>query len=208
MTELEPKPSALANQNGQATPILIRVLIWLGAVGALLMVTMLVMFFRWTNSYVLHAFRVPSDSMCAAICMNERIIAGMDAFDRRPPRRGEVILFLHESSNTNFVKRIAAVGGDTVEPGPDNSVLVNGEAVKVPGACGNPIRRGESPYEPIQFESLKVPRDSFYVIGDNLSQSFDSRFSGFGLVKRDQVRGKALFIYSSPGKSRIGCSIR
>jgi signal peptidase I len=94
MRESEPKPSALANQDGQAAPILIRVMIWLGAVGALLMVILLAMFFRWTNSYVLHAFRVPSDSMCPAICMNERIIAGMDAFDWRPPRRGEVILFL------------------------------------------------------------------------------------------------------------------
>jgi signal peptidase I len=106
------------------------------------------------------------------------------------------------------VKRVAAVGGDTVEPGPDNSVLVNGEAVKVPGACGYPIRSGDIPHEAIPVEAFTVPRDSFFVIGDNLSQSFDSRFSNFGLVKRDQVRGKALFIYWSAGKSRIGCSIR
>jgi len=44
------------------------------------------------------------------------------------------------------------------------------------------------------------------VVGDNLSNSYDSRF--FGLVALNQVKGKPLILYWSPGTSRIGCPIR
>jgi len=54
----------------------------------------------------------------------------------------------------------------------------------------------------------KVPEDSFFVIGDNLEHSLDSRFPEFGLVASNQLRGKALFLYWSSRESRIGCPIR
>jgi len=49
---------------------------------------------------------------------------------------------------------------------------------------------------------------TLFVVGDNLDQTLDSRYPGYGLVQRDLVEGKALFIYWSPGTSRIGCKIR
>jgi signal peptidase I len=132
----------------------------------------------------------------------------MDVFNGRPPERGEVILFDHPPGGQKFLKRVVAIGGDTVAPGPANTVIVNGKAVDWPGVCGDPIGDETPPGEQVEFKALTVPKDSFFVVGDNLNHSLDSRYPGYGFVQRDLVEGKALFIYWSPGTSRIGCKIR
>jgi signal peptidase I len=208
MAESIPAPSSASIERPRAGATLIKVLIYLGAAVALLFVAVLFMFFRRTKSFELRAFRVPSNSMCPAICLNERIIVGMDVFNRRPPERGEVILFDHPPGGQKFLKRVVAVGGDTVAPGPANTVLVNGKAVDWPVVCGDPVRDETPSGEQVEFAALTVPKDSFFVVGDNLNHSLDSRYRGYGLVQRELVQGKALFIYWSPGTSRIGCSIR
>jgi len=166
------------------------------------------MFFRMTKSFELRAFRVPSDSMCPTICLNERLIVEMDAFNARKPERGDVILFTHPPHGQRFLKRVVAVGGDEIAPGPGNIILVNGKTVAWPDVCGEPVRTTAPSAEPITFLTLTVPQDSLFVVGDNLNLSLDSRYPGYGFVQRDQVQGKALFIYWSSGTSRIGCSIR
>ena len=52
--------------------------------------------------------------MCPAVCSDERVLAGMDAFHRRDPQRGEVILFERDEDPTKFIKRVIGVAGDTV----------------------------------------------------------------------------------------------
>lgn len=208
MLELNFDPQAIADENRARARKIIKVFMYLGAAVALLLFTLIVMFFHWTRSANLRAFRSGSDSMCPAICANERIIAAMDVFNSQPPRRGDVILFNFGPANVTYIKRVIAIDGDSVAPGPENSVLVNGKSIEPPHACGSPIRN-TSPYSgPIQFPAMTVPKGAYFVIGDNLNNSYDSRFDGFGLVKREQVRGKALFIYWSPGKSRFGCAIK
>ena len=160
MLELNFDPQAIADENRARTRKTIKVFMYLGAAVALLLFTLIVMFFRWTHSANLRAFRSGSDSMCPALCVNERIIAGMDAFDSQPPRRGDVILFYFGSSNVTYIKRVIAIDGDSVAPGPENSVLVNGKSVELPHACGNPTWN-TSPYRaPIQFPAS--PKGSLF----------------------------------------------
>ena len=208
MLELNFDPQAIASENRARTRRVIKVFLYWGSAVALLFITLLAMFFHWTHSANLRAFRSGSDSMCPAICVNERIFATMDAFDRQPPRRGDVILFYFRPGNVTYIKRVIAVEGDAVALGPEDSILVNGKAVHLPAVCGDPAWKGGSPSEAIPFKAVTVPNGSYFVIGDNLNNSYDSRIEGFGFVKREQVRGKALFIYWSPGKSRFGCAIR
>ena len=47
---------------------------------------------------------------------------------------------------------------------------------------------------------LVVPKDSYWMMGDNRDESLDSRFMGF--IPRDVVRGKPLFIYFSVDRER------
>jgi len=197
--------SVATSQKSRKTTPLIGFFVYSGIAVALLFIFVGAKFFFWAKCFELHAFRVPSASMCPAICVNERIIAGMDAFNMRAPQRGEVILFDQDEGNTKFIKRVIGVAGDTVGRGPSNTILVNNTPLTLPLPCGN-----HNHYDPLApegppFETVKVPRGSLFVIGDNLDNSYDSR--EFGLVRLDKVRGKALLIYWSSNASRIGCKL-
>jgi signal peptidase I len=159
------------------------------------------------SSY-LRAFKVPSPAMCPTICSGERIVADMNAYHTKTPQRGDIILLQHQSTKELFTKRVIAVGGDTVEQGPKGTILVNGNALKAPEICGKPIVIEEVPGGTIGFPATTVPADFFFVVGDNLENSYDSRIPEFGFVSPSQVRGRPLYLYWSPGRSRIGCPIR
>jgi len=153
------------------------------------------------------AFKIPSASMCPTICLGERIVADMHAYKSSALQRGELILLKHPSSEGLFVKRVIAVPGDTVGPGPSGSILVNGKPFNPPGPCGTPILKTQDPFEYSMFQSTVVTEGSLFVIGDNIGNSFDSRVPDFGRATPDMVRGKPLFLYWSPSISRIGCSL-
>lgn len=156
------------------------------------------------------AFKIPSASMCPTICEGDRIVADMDAFLKSEPHRGDVILMKYSARNTLFIKRVVGIGGDIVSVKP-GEISVNGQPLSEPPheeGCGGATLR-PPPYEQlVLYGDVKVPASSFFVIGDNLPNSFDSRFQGFGLVRSSQVRGRPLYIYWSPNSSRIGCPTR
>jgi signal peptidase I len=156
------------------------------------------------------AFKVPSVSMCPTVCEGERIVAEMDAFLKSGPGRGDVILMKHETSDALFLKRVIGVGGDLVSARA-GAILVNGQALARPeplGGCRATTKQllpnDELPF----FDPVKVPPSSFFVIGDNWPNSYDSRIPGFGFVTPSQVRGRPIFIYWSSTHTRIGCTIR
>lgn len=151
------------------------------------------------------AFKIASGSMCPTMCNGERIVADMDAYRLRSPQRGELILLRLPATQALLNKRVIGVAGDTVKAGPNNEVIVDGKPLNPVPVCGSPVRERDSKEELPNFPSTTVPEGYFFVVGDNLANSNDSRFPDFGLVSAEQVRGKPLFLYWSPGRSRIGC---
>ncbi|HKM68214.1 MAG TPA: signal peptidase I [Candidatus Acidoferrum sp.] len=154
------------------------------------------------------AFRIPSASMCPTICKGERIVADRKAYNNKPPQRGDIVLTTHQLFGELLIKRVIGVPGDLVAPGPENTILVNGSPLPIPQICGTNLRvRDENGNGP-SFQPIKIPEGSYFMVGDNLGNSLDSRFPEFGLVPLDQIRGKPLFLYWSPKLSRFGCPIR
>ncbi|HTQ59092.1 MAG TPA: signal peptidase I [Candidatus Solibacter sp.] len=162
--------------------------------------------------YILHrslryfgAFRMNSGSMCPTLCEGDRVVAARDAFKLRSPERGELLLFDFHHTGSIYTKRVIGVPGDTIARGPANTILVNNKALAFPKSCGRNESFSPLAAEGLPFQTVTVPKDALFVIGDNLDNSFDSR--SFGFVTMDEVRAKPLFIYLSPNHSRIGCEL-
>jgi signal peptidase I len=132
----------------------------------------------------------------------------MPGFDK--PQRGDIIVFKSpEDPTKDFIKRVAAVGGDTVQM-IDKKLYINGKYVSEPYVqyLDHTIRLGRT--EPRDnFGPFLVPKDRLFMLGDNRDNSSDSRVWGYVDVK--QVKGKALIMYwswdgdkSLPRLGRIG----
>lgn len=102
----------------------------------------------------------------------------------RAPQRGDVIVFrFPRDPERDFIKRIIGVPGDTVEMR-DGAVYVNGVQLHEPYISGD----SRSDFAPVV-----VPEKSYFVLGDNRSNSSDSRSWGF--VPEANIIGQAMFSY-------------
>lgn len=142
--------------------------------------------------FIIQPFYIPSPSMEPTLLPNDRIIVNMLLYRFSPPKRGDVIVFRYPPDpSRDFVKRIVALGGETVEVR-QGYLLVNG-------------RRIEEPYLPHEtmkdYKSYTVPQNTYFVMGDNRSNSDDSRF--WGTVPRQNIVGKVFLIYWPPGRMRV-----
>jgi signal peptidase I len=137
----------------------------------------------------------------------------MPAF--RNPRRQDVIIFTSVETDTlTVVKRLIGMPGDTLSMESD-TIYVNGTALAEPYVKREPgsvdledpkmaawqrpyvVGRDRNTYRPSlkNWGPLVVPRDSFFVMGDNREESYDSRY--WGWLDRDRIHGSPLFIYYS-----------
>lgn len=98
---------------------------------------------------------------------------------------GDVIAFRCEGMNAVLVKRIAACQGDTVVI--DGGILyVNGEVSTV-----FPPEKVFT-YSGIANEEIQLGESSYFVIGDNILESKDSRCQSIGIVRTEDIIGKVL----------------
>ena len=139
----------------------------------------------------------------------------------REPARGDVVVFDSvEEPGVNVVKRIIGMPGDTLAMA-DNVISINGKPLEEPYAIRTDgLSDREDPqmrawqvrylvgrearwYRPTlkNWGPLLVPADSFFVMGDNRDNSYDSRYWGF--LGRDRIRGRPLFIYYSFDKNGV-----
>lgn len=143
------------------------------------------------------AFRIPSGAMVPALLIGDHIMVNKLAYQDLAPARGDVVVFkFPEDESKTFVKRIIGVPGDTIEIR-DKIVHVNGQALRedarIQHVDSNILEKAVNPRD--NLGPLNVPEHSYFVLGDNRDQSFDSRFWGF--VKREKIIGKVTIIYWS-----------
>lgn len=101
---------------------------------------------------------------------------------------------LAPADQRDFVKRIIAVGGQTVQCcDKQNRVLVNGKPINELAYLHLPQGQQQASFKPV-----KVPAGKVFVMGDNRNNSSDSRYQGGGgvngTVPVDDIIGKARFI--------------
>jgi signal peptidase I len=139
--------------------------------------------------FIIQPFYIPSQSMEPTLLVNDRIIVNVLLYHFRPPQRGDVVVFRYPlDPSRDFIKRLVAFGGETVEVR-DDELIVNG------------VRIAE-PYIPHEimadYGPFKVPPGCYFVMGDNRNNSDDSRV--WGALPEKNMIGKAFLIYWPPGR--------
>ena len=142
------------------------------------------------------------------------------------PKRGDVVVFKTPADNrTDYIKRLIGLPGDKIQFVGSNLFLNNAEILKSKISeidiinCGNieidvftfkeklpngklhtSVYLKEFPYQ--NSDIFIVPKDHYFFLGDNRDCSKDSRFlSSVGYVHKDNLVGKAQFIFFSSNKS-------
>jgi signal peptidase I len=160
------------------------------------------------RTFVVQAFKIPSGSMEDTLLVGDHILVNkfmygeripytdLRFFDFKRPQRGDVVVFIYpEDESKDFIKRVVAVEGDTIEV-KEKKVYVNDTLQNEPFAVHKdnaviPAHVTKRDY----FGPQRVPKDMLFVMGDNRDRSADSRFWGF--VPLSKVKGKAFLIYWS-----------
>lgn len=153
------------------------------------------------RAFIVQAFKIPTGSMRMTLIEGDLILVNKFIYGAkvpftgwrlpalRDPKRGDVIVFIYpEDKKKDFIKRLVGLPGETVE--------IKGGSIYI-----NDKPASETIFNQIYYfnkgefgnQKIVVPKDSYFVLGDNSASSKDSRYWGF--VPKKDVLGQAMFIY-------------
>ncbi len=160
------------------------------------------------RTFVVQAFKIPSASMEDTLLIGDHLLVNKFLYgikipftDKRilkirDPKRGDVIVFEYpEDPSKDFIKRVIGTPGDVVQV-INKKVYVNGRIYINPHEVHKEpdiIPEAQNPRD--NTEPIRVPANSYFVMGDNRDRSYDNRFWGF--VSNDKIRGLAFIKYWS-----------
>jgi signal peptidase I len=173
------------------------------------------LFLLFVNTWVFRTFFIPSGSMEETLLIGDHLVvnryiygAAPSALERkllpaREPRRGDIVVFRSVvRPSEDLVKRLVGLPGDLIEVR-NKQVVINGKPADEPFVLHkDPLVGGDTSLDPRrigrdQFGPYRVPPDSFFVMGDNRDESYDSRF--WGPLPRTYLKGRANVVYWSYG---------
>ncbi|MFD3973090.1 signal peptidase I [Streptomyces cyaneofuscatus] len=174
------------------------------------------------KTFLIQAFSIPSDSMQNTLQRGDRVLVDkLTPWFGAEPERGEVVVFhdpggwlegaaapepnvaqkflsfiglMPSAEEKDLIKRVIAIGGDTVECKENGPVTVNGKALDEKSF----IFPGNTPCNDKPFGPIKVGEGRIFVMGDHRQNSLDSRYHqelpGQGTVSNDEVVGRAIVV--------------
>ncbi|HCY88114.1 MAG TPA: signal peptidase I [Desulfobacteraceae bacterium] len=187
---------------------------WRENIEAILIAIVIALFIR---TFIVQAFKIPSGSMLETLQIGDQILVnkfiygvkipftdGYTLIPGKKPERHDIVVFKYpEDPSKDYIKRVVAVGGDTVQI-VDKHLFVNDkEVTKQPWAVFKDQRiiPGQASTRD-NLRKITVPEGKLFVMGDNRDNSHDSRFWGF--VDLTEVKGEAFMIYWSWNKDNFG----
>jgi signal peptidase I len=160
------------------------------------------------KAFIIQAFKIPSGSMIPTLQIGDHILVNKFIYgikipylrntlvDIKEPERGDIVVFIYpDDRSKDFIKRVVGMGGDQIEIR-NKKIFLNGLPYNDShGVYSDDFIIPGSIQPRDNFGPVTVPKDSYFVMGDNRDQSADSRYWGF--VPSKDVLGKAFIIYWS-----------
>ncbi|MBP9855012.1 MAG: signal peptidase I [Candidatus Omnitrophica bacterium] len=163
------------------------------------------------RTFFLQAFKIPSGSMRKTLIEGDRLMVNKLRYGSKipftgkrlpgfsQPKRGDIIVFVYpEDPKRDFIKRLIAFGGETVEI-KEGDIYIDDKLIMEP-RIKNTFYYNAGPYGD-EGKAIVVPEGYVFVLGDNSQSSHDSRYWGF--VPVENIVGRAEIIYWPFNRVRI-----
>lgn len=151
-----------------------------GIVAAIFLAFVIVMFFGIKTSMV-------GTSMEPVIFSGQNVYINRVAYNLSSPKRGDVIVFKPNGNKNShlYIKRVIGLPGETIQIY-NGHVYINGDVLK--SDISGEIKEGG-----IATTEITLDTDEYFVLGDNRTNSEDSRSANIGNVKTSMIEGKAWY---------------
>ena len=156
---------------------------WVGVVLLALVAAFLV------KTFVLQTFFIPSASMEPTLQIRDRVFVNKLAYSFHPVHREDIVVFTLPPGKSagsgvdDLIKRVVGLPGETIEAR-DGQIYINGRLLPEPF-----LPKGVSPVAGLPLVKERIPRDQYFLMGDNRGDSRDSRF--FGPIPGHLIVGRA-----------------
>lgn len=143
------------------------------------------------RAFVTTAYAIPSGSMEDTLMTGDRLYAEKITYLFEDPQAGDIVTFLDPSDpGRTLIKRIVATEGQSIDLH-DGNVYINGTLLSEDYVAGKPTWPLEAVSNMEITYPFTIPSGKVWVMGDNRTNSLDSRY--FGPIPVDSITGKALF---------------
>lgn len=138
--------------------------------------------------YVVGLQQVIGPSMSPTLENSDILILDKLTYNFIDIKRNDIVAFYSEETKY-LIKRIIGLPGEYIEF-KNNKLYVNNKLIEEPYLNENTITKDFSLTE---LEYQKIPKDMYFVLGDNRENSKDSRNPEIGLIKKEDILGKVRF---------------
>lgn len=153
--------------------------------GWILYVLVIIALTYFIITYVGQRTRVSGHSMEATLHDGDNLIVDKFSYRFRDPERFDIIVFPYKyQENTYYIKRVIGLPGETVQI-IDGYVYINNKQLKESYGLEEMRSAG------IAEKPIKLGKDEYFVLGDNRNESSDSRDPSVGVLKREDLLGRA-----------------
>lgn len=139
------------------------------------------------KTFVVETTEVSGESMLKTLHDKEKLLVNRFIYKFTEPERGDIIVFLPDNEERNYIKRIIALPGETIDIREGNVYIddVMLEETYIDQDTHKILRNSkEFPYT--------LGEDEYFAMGDNRRNSLDSRSADVGVLTVEKIRGKAM----------------
>ncbi len=130
--------------------------------------------------------RVDGGSMNTTLADGEIMILNKIIYKKQDIKRFDIVVI--DEEDKYIIKRVIGLPGETIEY-KDNVLYINGKVLNDP----YPSTKTDD-FSITDVGHTKIPGDTYFVMGDNRSDSLDSRYPSVGVIKKDQIVGRAKLV--------------
>jgi signal peptidase I len=192
----EPRPAGPRRRRGRGR----------GPTELVIMIVVALLLAGLARTFVFQTFWIPSASMVPTLSVHDRILVQKAFFSWRDAREGNIVVFRHPPldhcpgpQNGDLVKRVIALPGQTIYSA-GNGIFVNGRRLAEPYLPRYDPLGPAIPHASRQHP-YRVPPGELYLLGDNRSDSCDSRF--WGPIQGSSIVGKVVLTWWHNGHPEL-----